>query len=213
MHLITRRMACFCEKTFEAELPDSVDLAVDEGVEQLIVQGGFMAVDCPACGKRLTPEFPCLVSVARGIPGADGGRGIFLVPEAERVACMRGKRPGVEGHARIAIGMPELVEKVLVFGKGLDDRIIEIMKFYLLTGAAGGAGEDRDVTFLYRGDEGDRIVFHIRGLAEGEIGVARLSREIYRKIEIDLDSRLAEEPFSLFCDPPYVSIRKAEPGV
>jgi len=213
MHLITRRMACFCEKTFEAELPDSVDFAVDEGVEQLIVQGGFMAVDCPACGKRLTPEFPCLVSVARGIPGADGGRGIFLVPEAERVACMRGKRPGVEGHARIAIGMPELVEKVLVFGKGLDDRIIEIMKFYLLTGAAGGAGEDRDVTFLYRGDEGDRIVFHIRGLAEGEIGVARLSREIYRKIEIDLDSRLAEEPFSLFCDPPYVSIRKAEPGV
>jgi hypothetical protein len=213
MHLVTRRMACFCEKTFEAELPDSVDLAVDEGVEQLIVQGGFMAVDCPACGKRLTPEFPCLVSVARGIPGADGGRGIFLVPEGERVACMRGKRPGVEGHARIAIGMPELVEKVLVFGKGLDDRIIEIMKFYLLTGAAGGAGEDRDVTFLYRGDEGDRIVFHIRGLAEGEIGVARLSREIYRKIEIDLDSRLAEEPFSLFCDPPYVSIRKAEPGV
>ncbi len=212
MHLVTRRIACFCEKTFEAELPDTVDLAADEGVEQLIVQGGFMAADCPACGKRLTPEFPCLVSVAREIPGASGGRGIFLVPEAERVACMRGKRPGVEGHARIAIGIPELVEKVLVFGLGLDDRVIEIMKFYLLTGAAGGAGEDRDVTFLYRGDESDRMVFHIQGLAEGQIGVARLSREIYRKIEIDLDSRLSEEPFSLFCDPPYVSIRKAEPG-
>jgi hypothetical protein len=212
MHLVTRRIACFCENTFEAELPDSVDLAADEGVEQLIVQGGFMAVDCPACGKRLTPEFPCLVSVAREIPGAVGGRGIFLVPEAERVACMRGKRPGVEGYDRIAIGMPELVEKVVVFGKGLDDRVIEIMKFYLLTGAAGGAGEDRDVTFLYRGDEDDRMVFHIRGLAEGEIGVGRLSREIYRKIEVDLDSRLAQEPFSLFCDPPYVSIRKAETG-
>lgn len=212
MHLVTRRIACFCEKSFEAEMPDSVDLALDEGVEQLIVQGNFMAVECPACGKRLTPEFPCLVSVAREIPGPGGGREILLVPEAERVACMRGKRPGVEGHARIAIGMPELVEKVLVFGKGLDDRVVEIMKFYLLTGAAAGPEEDRDVTFQYRGDEGDRMVFHIRGLPEGEIGVARLSREIYRKIETDLDSRLAEEPFSLFCDPPYVSIRKAETG-
>ena len=210
MHLITRRMACFCEKTFEAELPDSVDFAVDEGVEQLIVQGGFMAVDCPACGKRLTPEFPCLVSVARGIPGADGGRGIFLVPEAERVACMRGKRPGVEGHARIAIGMPELVEKVLVFGKGLDDRIIEIMKYYLLTGSAGSAAEDREVTLRYSGDEGERMVFHIAGLSEGQIGVARLGRDIYDRIQSDLATRLAEEPFSIFCDAPYVSIRKAE---
>jgi hypothetical protein len=213
MHLVTRRIACFCEKSFEAEMPDSVDLALDEGVEQLIVQGDFMAVECPACGKRLTPEFPCLVSVAREIPGPSGGREILLVPEAERVACMRGKRPGVEGHARIAIGMPELVEKVLVFGKGLDDRVVEIMKFYLLTGAAAEPEEDRDVTFQYRGDEGDRMVFHIRGLPEGEIGVARLSREIYRKIETDLDSRLVEEPFSLFCEPPYVSIRKAETGV
>jgi len=212
MHLVTRRIACFCENSFEAEIPDSVDLAADEGVEQLIVQGGFMAVDCPACGKRLTPEFPCLISVAREIPGVAGGRGVFLLPEAERVACMRGKSGAGEGHARIAVGMPELVEKVLIFGSGRDDRIIEIMKYYLLTGAAGGAGEDRDVTFLYRGDEGDRMVFHIRGLAEGEIGVARLSREIYRKIETDLESRLAGEPFSLFCDPPYVSIRKAELG-
>ncbi len=212
MHLVTRKLACFCENSFEAEMPDSVDLAVDEGVEQLILQGDFMAAECPVCGKRLTPEFACLVSMAREIPGPGGGREVLLVPEAERVACMRGKRPETGDHARIAIGMPELVEKVLVFGKGLDDRIIEIMKFYLLTGAAGGAEEDRDVTLLYRGDEGDRLVFHIRGLAEGEIGVARLSREIYRKIETDLDSRLAEEPFSLFCDPPYVSIRKAETG-
>jgi hypothetical protein len=212
MHLVTRRIACFCENSFEAEIPDSVDLAADAGVEQLIAEGGFMAVNCPACGKRLTPEFPCLVSVAREIPGAAGGRGVFLVPETERVARMTGRSSAGEGHARVAIGIPELVEKVLIFGSGKDDRIIEIMKYYLLTGAAGGAGEDRDVTFQYRGDEGDRMVFHIRGLAEGEIGVARLSREIYRKIETDLESRLAEEPFSLFCDPPYVSIRKAELG-
>lgn len=212
MHTATRRMACFCEKTFEAEIPDSVDLALDEGLEALILQGDFMAVSCPACGKRLTPEFTCVVSMAREIPGTGGGRDVMLVPEAERVACMSGHHPSLEGaHARIAIGMSELAEKVLIFGSSLDDRVVEIMKYYLLTGSAGGAAGDREVTLRYHGVEGERLVFHITGLSsEGAIGVARLARDMYRRIESDLPARLAEEPFSLFCDPPYVSIRKAE---
>jgi len=211
MHTTTRRIACFCEKTFDAEIPDAIDLSLDEGVQDLILGGDFMAVTCPACGKRLTPEFPCVVSMAGEIPGAGGARDVLLVPELDRVACLSGRHGGLkDGHARVAIGMPELVEKVLIFSRSLDDRVVEIMKYYLLTGSAGSAAEDREVTLRYSGDEGERMVFHITGLSEGQIGVARLGRDIYDRIQSDLATRLAEEPFSIFCDAPYVSIRKAE---
>lgn len=211
MHTVTRRIACFCEKTFEAEMPDAVDLATDGGAADAILGGEFMAATCPACGKRLTPEFPCLVSMDRDIPGAQG-RGVLLVPEADRVACMRGRLPeGMAVPARLAIGVPELMEKLLVFRASLDDRVIEIVKYYYLTSAAAGASAgDRDVILRFQGEEAGRLVFHIDGLAEGQIGVARLPRDIYARIEADLPARLAEEPFREFCEPPYVSLRRAE---
>ena len=211
MHMVTRRIACFCETTFEADMPDAVDLGSDEGVQAAILQGDFMAATCPACGKRLTPEYSCRVAMAGDIPGVDSGRDVLLVPEADRVACMRGKLP-VAGPApaRIAIGMPELAEKVLIFSSGLDDRVIEIMKYYLLTGSAAGPAGDSEVTLTYHGEEAGRMEFHIAGIAEGQIGVTRLSRDIYARIAADLPTRLSEDPFSAFCDPPYVSLRKAE---
>jgi hypothetical protein len=213
MHTVTRKVACFCEKSFEAAVPEDVDLAVDAGVEAEILAGDFMAVTCPACGKRLTPEFPCVVRAASPIPGAGEARDILLLPEPDRVACVSGRHPGLAaGHARVVVGMTELAEKLLLFGSSLDDRIVEIMKYYLLTGSAGGSAADSEVVLRYAGDEGDRMIFHISGLAEGRIGVARLGKDVYRKIEADLDTRLAEEPFVAFCEPPYVSLRKAEPS-
>ena len=114
----------------------------------------------------------------------------------------------------LVVGFAELAEKVLIFSKGLDDRVIEIMKYYLLTGPAGGSaqGAERDVTFLYRGEEGDKHLFHILGMKEGEVGVARLARAIYDKIASDVEKRVKEEPFRDFCEPPWVSLRRVGGG-
>lgn len=92
-----------------------------------------MAVTCPRCGKRLTPEFPFRLSLA-------GGRGeIMLVPEKDRIGLARGKLDYELGSPyRVVVGFPELAEKLHILAAGLDDRVIEIMKYYLLTGAAGG---------------------------------------------------------------------------
>jgi hypothetical protein len=208
---VKRNIACFCDKAFEEEIPESVDLAAEPNVEAMILQGEFMVYACPACGKRLAPEYPCLVS------GVKGGTEIFFLPENDRTAYMRGRLEYRIGNpARIAIGFPELVEKVRIFGKGLDDRVVEIMKYYLLTGsarepdveAAEGARENADIILRYAGEDGGSHMFHIEGLKQGEIGVARLAREIYRKIESDIERRVKEEPFRQFCEPPHVSLRR-----
>jgi hypothetical protein len=206
----TRHIACFCENSFDAEIPESADLAADPGVQALILGGDFMAVSCPSCGKRLTPEFPFRLTGVMKVGE------IFLVPEADRAAFTRGRLDYDVGKpGRIVVGFPELAEKVLICTRGLDDRVIEIMKYYLLTGSGAGGDQeqDKDVSLAYRGVEGDKHLFHILGIKAGEVGVARLAEQFYQKIASDVESRVREEPFRDFCEPPWVSLRRAAGGV
>jgi hypothetical protein len=208
-----RRIACFCEKVFEVDLPAVVDLAARPEAADEVLRGEFMAVSCPACGKRLTPEFPCRFT---GVPaGPLGALDIELVPEAERIAFLSGRLSrDLRKPDRVVIGIPELAEKLAIFRAGFDDRAIEMLKFLLVTqpgrdrepSPAGG----REVAVTFRGVEGGKIAFHIAGLREGEVAVARPDRSLYDRIVADLANRLAAEPFKDFCEPPYVSLRRVE---
>jgi len=214
MTTTSKRIACFCEATFDADVPSAADLASEPGVEELISSGNFGALTCPACSRRLTPEFPFRLA------GVKGFGEVFMIPEADRVAYERGVLDYPLGTpGRVAVGFPELAEKVLIAGLDLDDRVIEIMKYYLLTGSRGSTGTeggegsedegpDPDVTIRYRGREGGRHLFHIVGMKENEVGVARLADELYRKIAAGVEGRVAEEPFADFCVPPWVSLRR-----
>jgi hypothetical protein len=209
MTSIQRHIACFCESAFDADMPDSADAASDAGIEESILNGSFMEVHCPACGKRLTPEFPFRLS------GVSGLGEIFLVPESDRAAFTMGRLDYTVGTpARVVVGFAELAEKVLIAKTGLDDRVVEIMKYYLLTCStpAGDQEPARDVTIVYHGIEGEKHLFHVMGMKEGEIGIARLGKEVYARIASDVEARIKEEPFNELCDPPWVSLRKVSEG-
>ncbi len=180
-------------------------MAEDPEIEQLILDGSFMSVTCPGCGRRLTPEYPFRLT------GVFGFGDLFLVPETDRGAYARGRLEYDAGSpGRIVVGFPELREKVLIARLRLDDRVIEIMKYYLLTGSASaGEGEqEKEVGIVYRGKESDRHVFNIIGLKQDEIGVARLAEELYGRIASDVKTRVQEDPFRDFCEPPWVSLRR-----
>jgi translation initiation factor 1 (eIF-1/SUI1) len=200
-----RHIACFCESTFDAEIPVTADMAADPEIEQLILDGTFMAVTCPACGKRLTPEYLFRLT------GVKHFGDIVMVPEADRAAWLRGALADATGSpGRIVVGFPELAEKVRVAAAGRDDRVIEIMKYYLLTGSAQAESEEPqpEVRILYQGIEGGRHVFAITGMKEGEVGVARLAEDLYARIASDVENRVKEDPFQEFCAPPWVSLRR-----
>jgi hypothetical protein len=217
VNTVKRNIACFCENVFEAEMPEAVDISVEPGIVESVLKGDFMSVSCPLCGKRLTPEYPCLFS------GVSGDREIFLVPEADRVSFFLGKLPYDVGKPwRVAVGFTELAEKLRLIAQGLDDRVIEIMKYYLITrpspsaassGAAASTGApERDVSVVFSGEDGGRLLFHVSGLKEGEVGVARLGRDIYDKISSDVEKRVKTDPFRDFCTPPHVSVRRVTSG-
>jgi hypothetical protein len=203
MNTVKRTISCFCENQFEAEIPDSVDLAAEPSVAQEVLGGRFMAVSCPLCGKRLTPEFPCRFF------GVSGDKEMFFIPELDRVPYLVNRLSYEVGSPwRVVIGFPELAEKFRVLSLDLDDRVIEIMKYYLLTRPGQGETSPEEVLALFSGADGEKFVFQVEGLRKGEVAVAKLARDVYRKILDDIEKRVEEDPFKEFCTAPYVSVRR-----
>lgn len=196
-----RKLVCFCEHEFESEVPDSVDLTEQPDARQAILTGDFQTIQCPGCGKALKPEFPVLVR--------EQGRTLFFVPELDRVAYYRGKLPYPVGEVdRVAIGFDELAEKLRIEEAGLDDRVVEVLKYYLLQKLLEHYEGEGDVRLLFSVLEPAGLVFHALGLRDKEVGVLRVSRQMADKAAEQLQAKLREEPFDQFLAGPYVSVNK-----
>ncbi len=199
-----REIVCFCEHRFETDPPDEVDLARSPEMEEAIVMGSFMATKCPRCGRLLKPEYPARVrDDARGID-------LFLVPEEDRRDYLRGALPyPTGGSARLVIGYAELVERLQIARCGLDERAIEVVKYYLLRRALQESDADdraARTAVLFARQEGEALVFHVHGLKADEVAVVRVPRAKYEQVLVGLEKRLHEEPFDRLLQPPYVSI-------
>jgi len=198
---VKRKLVCFCEHAFESEVPDNVDLAAQPEIRQALLSGDFPAIQCPGCGKTLKPEFPVLVRAQ--------GRTLFFVPELDRVAYYRGKLPYPVGEVdRVAIGYDELAEKLRIEDAGLDDRLVEVLKYYLLQKVLESYEGEGDVRLLFSALEPEALVFPALGLRAKEVGVLRVSRQMADKAAGQLQEKLREEPFDQFLAGPYVSVNK-----
>lgn len=199
------KITCMCEAVNEIEVPS--EIKADEGVLRSIADGDFMSYACSECGKKLKPELPVRII-------SDEKRfDIFLVPEMERRSYLNGKSEYESGKRegfinRIAVGYPELVEKIRIIETRLDDRVVEIMKYYLLLKAEEtDPGSDR--TLIFRELVEDRLVLHVHGMKSDEIGVMKVPMERYRQIEQSMDAISAEEPIASIVRGPYVSVNRA----
>jgi hypothetical protein len=198
---LKRKLVCFCEHEFESEVPDEVDLSREPEARQAILSGDFQTIRCPSCGKALKPEFPVTVR--------EPGQSLFLVPELDRVAFYRGtlSYPVAEVD-RVAIGYDELVEKLRIREAGLDDRVVEVLKYYLLQKVLEHYEGEAEVRLLFSGLEPAGLVFHAHGLRDKEVGVLRVSRQMAEKAAAQLEEKLREEPFDQILAGPYVSVNK-----
>ena len=203
-----RKLVCFCEAKFEADIPTSVNFSKDPKIEESIMQGKFMTATCPACGKLIKPEFPVrIIDPSRGMD-------IFFVPELDRMSFLRNKlKYKVADSKRVVIGYDELVEKILLFKYDLNDQVIEIIKYYLLEKALEDSEPDMEVRILFHGKEDNSLIFHAKGLRKSEVGVLRVDMGMIEKVALQVENKKNEEPFSTILEGPYVSINKLLSGV
>jgi hypothetical protein len=160
-----------------------------------------MSFTCPNCEKTLKPEFPFVITdTSRDIE-------ITFIPEEQRTAYMKGKKIFPETE-RVVIGYKELVEKMKVLTYDLDDRVIEIIKFYLLQKAEQ---EGEHIEILFNGfdpNDPNTLVFHIYGLHTDELGVIPIPFSSYEKNLSSLPEKENDERFQEILRPPYISIKK-----
>jgi hypothetical protein len=196
-----RRIVCFCEHTFDADVPDSINLGSDPELEQAITSGEFLSIRCPNCGKVLKPEFPVLIED----PQAENS--IFFVPELDRSQFFRGALSySLREANRVAIGYEELVEKFLLKQYNLDDRVIEIVKYYLLSKMMEDEQGDKEVRILFSKKEEETALFNVLGLKENEVGILKVPMSTVKKIASQLEEKKQQEPFSEILKAPYISI-------
>jgi len=210
-----KTLSCNCGESFDADLPDRIDLDAEPGRLAEILSGDFLTVECPHCGHRLKPDIPLrIVQNSRGLD-------LFYVPESDRADAMRGTLEySVSDAPCFVIGYAELVERLIMEELGLDQRVIEVLKFFLLQPAleraegeeeGGDEGEkeeegEAEIRILFKERSDDWLVFHISGIKEDEVAVSRLPVKTYGKVESELNRHLSGEPLSSFLSPPYVSI-------
>lgn len=191
-----RKLTCHCGAEIESDFPEEIDLSQEPRTIDEILDGTFMSVRCTSCGALLKPEF------ATVLHGSDRGWNITFIPELERTGYLTGKRE-VKTN-RLVIGFRELREKAVMLREGLDDRPIEILKFYLLEKLEE---PDEMSISLFEVSEDENLVFHIEGKGE-ELGLTKMPMRMYEKVFDELEERIKEEPFFSIVAEPYVSINK-----
>lgn len=192
-------ITCVCDKTFDAVIPESVDLSDDTGTLRQILKGTYLTFTCPHCGHLVKPEEPLRVT------DANRDIDIFLVPERDRNRYLLGLTDYPDAD-RVVIGYPELVEKLKIYDAGLDDSAVELIKYYLLVRVGAGTTP----TILFEDIERESLVLEIIGLRDDEVGRVNIPRGTYEQAASELPEKRLEEPYNTFLEPPYVSINKIE---
>jgi hypothetical protein len=200
------KLTCLCENKFDAQFPSVVNVDEKPDVIEIILRGDFLTAQCPACGKILRLEFPFQL-----INKKDNWE-IQFVPEVDRTERLKKlkKEKKYSPSQRIVIGYPELVEKLAIFKNGLDDRVIEYIKYHLLSHilAKIGENEDKEIGIYFTEKKNDSLAFHIKGLKNDEIGISNIPIVSYEKTLKEIDSKINDEPFCDFLLGPYISINK-----
>lgn len=193
-----RKIHCFCENSFDHDVPEVYDLDKDSGILKTVLDGTFMSIKCTLCGKILKPEFPCKVLYQK--------KEIAFIPEQDRLSYKRKKlKYEIGSPYRVTIGYRELVEKLLCMQKDLNDQVIELMKFHLLSRLEEGAPEEADIN-VFLGDVSGEIQFYIEGIKKDELGVYKAPKTQYEELSGELLKKLKDEQFASFLSPPYVSL-------
>jgi len=189
-----KMIPCYCNNEVEFDVPGEIDISTNPEIIDTIMDGSFMTVRCPYCGKLLKPEEPVRIYDSTGTLDLE------LVPELQRNAFLSGRHKVTA--ARAAIGFPEFAEKAAIYLAGLDERAVEILKLPGISRDTTG-----EVSIYFNSLEGDSLVFHIHGLEQDRIGVTRISKDLYNRTLESLEK--TDDPvYREIISPPYISVKK-----
>lgn len=188
-------ITCYCEEIIEVPDSEIIDLNTRTSTVEDIFSGKFQNITCPKCGTLLKPEIQAeLVDTTNDVD-------LLFLPEKKRVSFLLGEMKS--NRDRVVIGYPELVEFFKLKNSNLDVRAIETIKLFLME----KAGSD-EVKILFDNQEDEEMIFHLHGLREDEVAVARIPMKLYLEAFESIKERNDHEDYAILYENPYISINK-----
>ncbi|MCL2833865.1 MAG: CpXC domain-containing protein [Treponema sp.] len=198
-----QKIPCFCDNTFSAEIPETVDLDKEPGRLQEILDGTFLNFICPACGKKHKPEFFIRVMW----PSKKTELEVFT--EMERGEFYRRKKEAPAGALKkeTVIGYPELAERLMVLRDELEPAVVEALKYFLYLKAEEKYPDDEPEIWYNGLADGKSLEFHIHGLKKEEVAVMKIPFSLYSQYSDDYKKRPKSEIFAALKVRSYTSVK------
>lgn len=117
-----------CGKEHRVEIYKSINTATDPDLKAKVLNGELFLWECPDCGTGNLVAYDCLYH------DPDEKFMVWMLPFGEpqgpeKDAIMRQAKAMGDYKLRIVANAGDLMEKVLVFDAGFNDRTIELVKF------------------------------------------------------------------------------------
>lgn len=173
-----------CGQELNMGIHEFVDVEADPELKEQIMTGELFLVKCPDCGEETLAEYPVMyMDPAKKLniymaPGHDEDLLMQLnsldMPEAE-----------VDNDAvfRVVESGEELLEKILIFDRGRDDRILELYKAIIVENIKDEWPDvhHKDILYFTDEDEDYFIIWNYANLA-GEQLTVNLDEEMYAQL-------------------------------
>ncbi|WP_319561513.1 CpXC domain-containing protein [Marispirochaeta sp.] len=195
-HVNEHNITCYCEQEVKVTVPEIINLENSPEKADEIIQGEFLKLICPNCGKELKPEFEIVFHFA------GSGPSLLFLPEIKREAFYKGQKEVPRDH-NLVIGYPELREFLLMNRSSLDRFSIEAIKLHLLQKAPSESG----IVIYFEKIENEKLIFEVIGLRKDEVGIVQVPLKTYHKLVQDKDQLVQEEPYNAMFRSPYISVK------
>ena len=201
-----RKITCFCEKSFETEIPEEINLDIESSYLDQILDGSFFNFSCPSCGKNLKPEFRLAVFW----PSKNISYDVFT--ELERGEFYRTKKNAIKPSSsqfpmETLIGYPEMSERIAVLKDGFEPLAIEAIKYFLHIKADEQYPDDELEISYFGFDEQKTLEFHIQGIRQNEVAVMKIPSSLYQKTLEDIKNNPKSEIFKALKISNYLSVK------
>jgi len=179
---------------------------------EALLRGSLNRRECAACGQAFVldapvvfrdDETPCLIYF---LPEADAGRRARAAGEMAGLAATAFAEAGnVPPVCRIAFTRRQFIEKVALHLRGLDDRLIEYIKYQMFRNPQQKvSAASSELFYDFSPGHSDRLSFLVFERGTGAAtGVARLPLTVYDELAAGLagDGALGKELGRLFPGP------------
>ena len=199
-----RKITCFCDNSFEVEVPEEINLDTGKYLEE-IQNGSFFSFTCSGCGKIHKPEFPLSVL------WPSKNLSFEVLPEQERGEFQRRKKSSSNretGTLETIIGYPELADRLAVIKDEFDPVAVEAIKYFLHLKADEQYPDDV-IDIWYYGSADNSLVFHIHGIRANEVAVMKIPVSLYQKTLDDYKKNPKSEVFASLRLRNYLSVKNA----